>query len=150
MIYYLIVLIVFSIQKLILYFISYVFEKISKVPEILYYVQKSRLPHKECLNYCESPRTTNKLAIFNRNKILDNQSYFKEIITSKKNLSTYCIEYDSTIVTILNSVNIGGTEGYVINLANRLKKENIQLCILTNECFNKELFVFYDIPIYIF
>lgn len=133
---------------LILYFLR--FEKISKVPEILYYVQKSRLPYKECLNYCESPRTTNKLAIFNRNKILDNQSYFKEIITSKKNLSTYCIEYDSTIVTILNSVNIGGTEGYVINLANRLKKENIQLCILTNECFNKELFVFYDIPIYIF
>ncbi|WP_322019916.1 glycosyltransferase [Clostridium butyricum] len=133
---------------LILYFLR--FEKISKVPEILYYVQKSRLPYKECLNYCESPLTTNKLAIFNRNKILDNQSYFKEIITSKKKLSTYCIEYDSTIVTILNSVNIGGTESYVINLANRLKKEKIQLCILTNECFNKELFVFYDIPLYIF
>ncbi|WP_322020570.1 glycosyltransferase [Clostridium butyricum] len=60
------------------------------------------------------------------------------------------MEYDSTIVTILNSVNIGGTESYVINLANRLKKEKIQLCILTNECFNKELFVFYDIPLYIF
>ncbi|WP_455815905.1 hypothetical protein [Clostridium butyricum] len=26
----------------------------------------------------------------------------------------------------------------------------MQLCILTNECFNKELFVFYDIPLYIF
>ena len=132
---------------LILYFLR--FEKISKLPEILYYVNEPRLPYDECVNYCESANTTNKLAIFNKNKVLDNQCFFNEIINSKKELLTCHIKYKYTIIAILNTINIGGTESYVINLANKLKKENIQLCILTNQCFSRELFIFYNIPLYI-
>ena len=132
---------------LILYFLR--FEKINKLPEILYYVNEPRLPYDECINYCESPNTSNKLAIFNSNKILDNQCYFNEIINSKKEFLTCRTKYEYTIITILNTINIGGTESYVINLANKLKKENIQLCILTNQCLNRELFTFYNISLYI-
>lgn len=58
---------------LILYFLR--FEKINKVPEILYYVKNPRIPYNESLNYYDGPNTTNKLAIFNENKIINNIDY---------------------------------------------------------------------------
>ena len=71
---------------LILYFLR--FEKISKVPEVLYYVKNSRIPYAESLNYYQGPNTTNKLGIFNENNVLDNQCYFNEIINSRRLIST--------------------------------------------------------------
>lgn len=132
---------------LILYFLR--FENISKVPEILYYVNTPRIPYDESLNYYLGPNTTNKLAIFNNDKTLDNQYYFNEIINSRRKPLRYNRKYEYTIISILNNCNIGGTESYVIDLSKKLKKENINLCILTNKCFNKELFVFYDIEFHI-
>ncbi|MDO4536364.1 MAG: glycosyltransferase [Clostridium perfringens] len=132
---------------LILYFLR--FENISKVPEILYYVKKSRIPYDECLNYYLGPDTKNKLALFNKNNILNSQYYFNEILCSKRKYQKYKKDYKYTIITILGSCNIGGTESYVINLANKLREENINLCILTNECFNKELFIFYNIELHV-
>lgn len=132
---------------LILYLLR--FEKISKVPEVLYCVKTPRLPYNECLNYYIGPNTTNKLAIFNENKVLDNQYYFNEIINSKRNHLKYEKRYRYTIIAILNNCNIGGTESYVISLANKLKQKNINLCILTNKCFNKELFIFYNIEFHV-
>ena len=132
---------------LILYFLR--FENISKVPEILYYVKNSRIPYDECLNYHEGINTTNKLAIFNENRTLNNQDYFNEIINSKKYTLDNKIEYKYTIIAILNTCTIGGTESYIVSLANKLKAKNINLCILTNKCFNKELFIFYDIELHV-
>lgn len=132
---------------LILYFLR--FENISKIPEILYYAKDLRLPYNECLNYYDAPDTTNKLALFNQNKILDNQEYFNEIINSERKFLYSPLKFKYSVITIVNSTNIGGTESYIIELANKLKMKNIQLCILTNRCFNKELFIFHDIPLYI-
>lgn len=138
---------VFSCElDLILYFLR--FENISKIPEILYYAKDLRLPYNECIDYYEAPDTTNKLALFNQNKVLDNQEYFNEIINSKETF-LYPAKFKHSIIVILNSAGIGGTESYIIELANKLKKHNIQLCILTGRCFNKELFIFHHIPIYI-
>ncbi len=132
---------------LILYFLH--FENINKVPEILYYVKNPRIPYNESLNYYLGPNTQNKLAIFNENKTLDNQYYFNEIINSQRKTKKQKNECKYTIIAILNSCNIGGTESYIINLSNKLKEENINLCIFTNECFNKELFIFYGIDLHV-
>lgn len=132
---------------LILYFLR--FEKISKVPEILYYVKNCRIPYDECLNYHQGLNTTNKLAIFNENKTLDSQDYFNEIINSTMDTLKDKKEYKYTVVAILTDCTIGGTESYIVNLSNKLKERNINLCILTNKCFNKELFIFYDIELHV-
>ena len=132
---------------LILYFLR--FENISKIPEVLYYVDNPKIPYDECLNYYLGPNTSNKLAIFNENKTLDNQYYFNEIINSRKKTTIDNKKYKYTIVSILNYFNIGGTESYIINLAKKLKEENINLCILTNKCFNKEVFAFYNIEFHV-
>lgn len=131
---------------LILYFLR--FERISKVPEILYYVKNPRIPYDECLNYYEGINTTNKLAIFNENKILDNQYYFNEIITSQGRPKKKK-EYKYAIIAILNTCNIGGTESYIVSLANKLKEKNINLYILTNRCVNRELFIFHNIELHV-
>ncbi|MDO5516016.1 MAG: glycosyltransferase [Clostridium sp.] len=133
---------------MILFFLKY--EDISKLPQILYYVKHSRIPYKESLYYYDGPNTTNKLAIFNRNNTLENKSYTREIFNSKKELDTQKNkEYKRTILAVLTGVYVGGTETYIISLANRLKRENIRLCIITKYCVNTDNLLFNDIPIYV-
>lgn len=128
---------------LILYFLRYT--KISKVNHVLYYCREERIPYKESLYYDYNLNSTNKLVQFNLNNSLNLRAYFNEIISitsfSKKET------YNQSILIILDTIKIGGTETHVLSLAKDLKKKGINSCIVTNYCLAIEEYILNDIEV---
>ena len=127
---------------LILYFLRY--EKISKLSKSLYYVCNSQ----EISDYDYSI-IDEKLSDFNKDNILNNQCYLNEVVNSKNNSLSNKNKFQYRVLVILESINVGGTETYIINLAKKLKESSIELCVITKKCTIREVFTLYNIPLYI-
>lgn len=128
---------------LVLYLLRY--SKISKLPEVLYYTRKQRIPYKESLYYDDNIQSKNKLVQFNTNNSLTLREYFSAILNNK--YSIYNAPYKHSNLVILDTVKIGGTETHVLSMAKHLLQKGIKTVILTKECLAVEEYILNGIEI---
>lgn len=111
------------------------YSSIEKVPEILYYYKKNQISYEENLNMDNSLKTTNKIALFNKNNFLKNRNYLLDFLNYYSNNapSTTLIKkaiYNALI--IIENLAIGGTESYLKTTLTTLKGLGINFFILTS------------------
>ncbi|MGL5615046.1 MAG: glycosyltransferase [Sarcina sp.] len=125
------------------------YDSIEKVPEVLYFYKKNQITYEKNLNMDNSLKTTNKIALFNRNKFLENRGYLLDSLNSHSNNSyTPLIKktlYNSLI--IIENLNIGGTESYLKTTLCSLKQLGIKFFILTSYGLLNDFFKLNDISL---
>lgn len=123
--------------EFILFLLSY--SNVEKIDKVLYYYKNSRIPYKECINLDDTSKSTNILSKFNRIKSLESREFMYSSISSIIKPLKYKIKYH--ILVFIESLNIGGTETYLLSISIALKKIGIESHIITSDGLLIDLFI---------
>lgn len=131
----------------ILFFLRYT--QIEKVPEILYFFKNQRVPYAESINMDNSSTSSNKISIFNKYKSIEYRNYISNALieTSKLPLSNNVADFKYNTLVIIDDLNVGGTETYILTLSNALRKLGIFTYIVTSGGVFLDLFIQNNIPV---
>lgn len=128
-----------------LFFLKYTC--VEKIPQVLYYFRTQRIPYDECLNLEYTTESINKIALFNKNRYIENRRYLKEMLGCNKNIINK-LNYNENVLIIIKELSIGGTETYILNLIKYLRKLNINTYIVSSGGISEEEFKLNNIKIY--
>lgn len=117
------------------------YTSIGKIPQVLYYFQTARVPYAESVFMTNTLKTTNKIAIFNRNKSIECRQYLSSAILKNTEVITSNVNIKYNILIIIEALNIGGTETYILSLCKSLLKFGIYTYIITSDGVLEDLFI---------
>lgn len=112
------------------------YSQIHKIDKVLYFPKKSQIPYKENLNLDLTKDSSNRIGRFLNSKYINNRSYLlsalnnSTIKTGSKNKTN--IIFEKNILILIENLEIGGTETYLLSICKELKKINVNSIILYN------------------
>lgn len=134
--------------EFILFFLSYC--KIKKTKTSITYIRNNRLPYKENLNLISSADSKNLINKFNKFNFIDNRNYLLsslkyQFLSEEKRLNENNL---INCLFIVDELNLGGTETFILSLCKNIKNFNINPIILTYGGLLEDLFILNNIEIY--
>lgn len=129
----------------ILFILSY--SPVEKIPEVLYFFKDQRVPYPENLQLTNNPNSLNPIDIFNYNKSVEYRNFLRKSIELDSITRYPSIKLKYNLLVIIDKLNIGGTETYILSLSKSLYRLGINTYILTNGGILHPLFIKNNITI---